>query len=102
MSYMSRLNRDFQKAPRLELSDASRYILMSDCHRGNRYSQRQFSEKPQHFNTGSCVHPYGITGIEISGRQLSLVKWSQKVRDDMTLYVAREVLAGPISLDSCI
>ena len=33
MSYMSRLNRDFQKAPRLELSDASRYILMSDCHR---------------------------------------------------------------------
>ena len=35
MSYMSRLNRDFQKAPRLELSDASRYILMSDCHRGN-------------------------------------------------------------------
>ena len=35
MSYMSRLNRDFQNAPRLELSDASRYILMSDCHRGN-------------------------------------------------------------------
>ena len=35
MSYMLRLNRDFQKAPRLELSDASRYILMSDCHRGN-------------------------------------------------------------------
>ena len=35
MSYMSRLNRDFQKAPRLELSDASRYILMSDCRRGN-------------------------------------------------------------------
>ena len=35
MSYMSRLNRDFQKAPRLELSDASRYILMSYCHRGN-------------------------------------------------------------------
>ena len=35
MSYMSRLNRDFQKAPRLELSDASRYILMSDCHRGS-------------------------------------------------------------------
>ena len=35
MSYMSRLNRDFQKAPRLELSDASRYIFMSDCHRGN-------------------------------------------------------------------
>ena len=35
MSYMSRLNRDFQKAPRLELSDASRYILMSDCHSGN-------------------------------------------------------------------
>lgn len=42
MSYMSRLNRDFQKAPRLELSDASRYILMSDCHRGNGTSNDNF------------------------------------------------------------
>ena len=42
MSYMSRLNRDFQKAPRLELSDASRYILMSDRHRGNGTSNDNF------------------------------------------------------------
>lgn len=69
---------------------------------GHTHRPRLGAADSPYFNTGSCVHPYGITGIEISGRQLSLVKWSQKVRDDMTLYVAREVLAGPISLDSCI
>lgn len=51
------------------------------------------------FNTGSCVHPHGITCIEIENRALTLVKWALSTRCDRTLYVAREVLAGPFPLD---
>lgn len=52
-----------------------------------------------YFNTGSCVHPHSITCIEIENRALTLVKWTLNTRRDMGLYVSREVLAGPFSLD---
>ena len=51
-----------------------------------------------YFNTGSCVHPRCITCIEIQNRSLTLCKWTINTRLDHTLYVAREVLAGPFSL----
>lgn len=53
-----------------------------------------------YFNTGSCVHPRCITCIEIIHRCLTLVKWSLSTRSDKSLYVSREVLAGPICVDS--
>lgn len=51
-----------------------------------------------YFNTGSCVHPRCITCIEIENRSLTLCKWVINTRSDHTLYVAREILAGPYSL----
>jgi UDP-2,3-diacylglucosamine pyrophosphatase LpxH len=51
--------------------------------------------KPPYFNTGSCVHPRCITGIELLGRDISLIKWSIKPNDEGVLIVARDVLAGP-------
>lgn len=51
--------------------------------------------KLPYFNDGSCVHPRGITGIEISGGRITLVKWSVKARADGTLFIGRDVLAGP-------
>lgn len=51
-----------------------------------------------YFNTGSCVHPRCITCIEIQNHSLTLCKWTINTRADRTLYVAREVLAGPFSL----
>lgn len=50
-------------------------------------------------NSGSCVHPGGITCIEIENRCLTLVKWSMKARQDFTLYAAREVLGKTVCLD---
>ena len=47
---------------------------------------------------GSCVHPYGITGIEITDMQLTLVKWKMATRPDLSLFVAREVLIGPVGI----
>ncbi len=59
-------------------------------------------EEPSfYYNTGSCVHPRCITCIEIEQYGLSLVKWSMSARADSTLYVAREVLSGPVCLIQC-
>lgn len=50
-------------------------------------------------NTGSCVHPRCITAIELEGRAFSLVKWTYCIRKDFSVYVCREVLAGPVVFD---
>lgn len=56
-------------------------------------------EQPAYYyNTGSCVHPRCITCIEIENNSLTLVKWTMAVRADNSLYVAREVLSGPVPL----
>ncbi len=56
-------------------------------------------EKPScYYNTGSCVHPRCITCIEVENCSLTLVKWSMSAYTNSTLYVAREVLSGPVSL----
>lgn len=48
-----------------------------------------------YFNDGSCVHPRGITGIEISDGNISLIKWSVKAKPDGILFIGKDVLAGP-------
>lgn len=53
---------------------------------------------PFYYNSGSCVHPYSITCLEIERMHISLIKWLLATRPDMSLYVTREVLAGPTSL----
>jgi len=50
-----------------------------------------------YFNTGSCVHPLCITGIEITfenGPSLRLVKWGQST-EGTALTIQRTVLEGP-------
>lgn len=49
----------------------------------------------RYFNDGSAVHPRCITAIEIEDGTITLVKWGQKTRGDGTLYIGRDVLAGP-------
>lgn len=48
-----------------------------------------------YFNCGSCVHPLSITGIEIVKGEIMLIRWYTNTKRDGTLYVEREVLAGP-------
>ena len=52
------------------------------------------TESPYYMNSGSCVHPRCITGIELTGNKLSLIKWCVDTRKDRSLYVAREVLSS--------
>lgn len=53
----------------------------------------------KYFNDGSCVHPRCITAIEIIQGQISLVKWTVMTREDRSMYVGKEILAGPVLLD---
>ena len=54
--------------------------------------------KTLYFNDGSCVHPRCITAIEIADGSIMLVKWCIHTRKDASLFVAREILAGPVLL----
>lgn len=54
------------------------------------------SKEVSHYaNTGSCVHPYSITCLEIEKLQISLVKWSISSDSNNRLFVKRELLEGP-------
>ena len=56
-------------------------------------------ENAPYFNDGSCVHPRCITGIEIVGGSIMLVKWSIKTKGDGLLYIGKDILAGPRRLE---
>ena len=45
-----------------------------------------------YLNSGSCVHPYQITCIEIEQEKLSLVKWYMDAHSNGSLYVERSCL----------
>lgn len=62
---------------------------------GHSHRPRLPKEGNRYLNAGSCVHPAGITAIEIENMTMTLVKWKMTTRPDMSLYVTRELLAGP-------
>lgn len=47
------------------------------------------------FNDGCCVHPRSVTGIEIAGGKISLIKWHIATTEDGTLKVVKVILEGP-------
>lgn len=53
----------------------------------------------RYLNAGSCVHPGGLTCIEIENMNFTLVRWAVQTRHDMLLYVEREVIAGPVAIE---
>ena len=53
-----------------------------------------------YFNDGSCVHPRCITAVELENGMAALVKWAHFTRMDGTLYVDREILAGPYEIEA--
>jgi predicted phosphodiesterase len=52
-----------------------------------------------YFNTGSCVHPRSITGIEITNGEIALIKWFIDTTDDGVLKIVKEIIEGPIAID---
>ena len=60
---------------------------------GHTHRPMMCTEESPYANTGSCVHPYRITCIEIQGSVLTLAKWYMDARQSGSLYVEREDLA---------
>ncbi len=66
----------------------------------------RFPNKDQlpYFNTGSCVHPRCITGIEIQNGEISLIKWWLTVTgargDEGNLAISKEIMKGPVNLEN--
>lgn len=79
----------------MEWAEENGHILI--C--GHTHHPMLGSKESPYFNTGSCIHPSGITGIEIQNRCMTLVKWSVATRKDQSLYVAREILGGTVCID---
>lgn len=52
----------------------------------------------RYFNDGSSVHPWSITAIEVQQDTIALVKWEQKTHTDGTVYIGKEIIAGPSML----
>lgn len=47
-----------------------------------------------YFNDGSCIHPNGITCLEIENGYITLVKWEFKINENEQLSIKRNVLEG--------
>lgn len=76
-------------------AEKNRHILIT----GHTHHPMAGSDTSLYFNTGSCVSPSGITGIEIADRCITLVKWSIGTRQDLTLYAFKEILGETVCVD---
>ena len=66
MSYHSRLSKAFKKAPVLLLNPCSRYVIISDCHRGNGSSNDNFLKNQNIYVTAlQYYYQHGYTYIEL-------------------------------------
>lgn len=52
-----------------------------------------------YINDGSCIHPNGITSLEIDKGFISLVKWFYDVNDQQVITVKRELLSSSIPIE---
>ncbi len=81
----------------MEWTVAEEQLLI--CGHTHRSYFPQPQEEAHYFNTGSCVHPRAITGIEIQDGRIALIKWELAPRHaDGALYIVRKVLVGPMPL----
>ena len=51
------------------------------------------------FNSGSCVHPRCITGLEIENNKITLIKWHVKTTEEGTMQIERTILEGPEKIE---
>lgn len=51
--------------------------------------------QPPYFNSGSCVRPRNITGLEISDGSIQLIEWRLWPDSEGRLQVVRRVIRGP-------
>lgn len=73
------------------IDEHNQMLIMGHTHRPKFANH---GETP-YFNTGCCVHPRNITGIEICEDKIQLVEWKIGICDNGLLQVQRRVIRGP-------
>lgn len=73
------------------IAELDQMLIMGHTHRPKFANH---GELP-YFNTGTCVHPRNITGIEICNDKIQLVEWKIGICEDGVLQVQRRVIRGP-------
>lgn len=53
------------------------------------------ADEPAYFNTGCCMHPRGITCLELMYGKIMLVSWNMHSKKDGTVYIKRTLIKGP-------
>lgn len=53
-----------------------------------------------YFNDGSCIHPSGITGIEIKNGEIALVKWKYEVDNESKIIVNKSYIERGVKIDN--
>lgn len=82
LDHIERLNKQLEKARQLQDAVVVKELEEELEFRKIEYAGKQFHKtmvKPSYFNSGCCCFSDGdITGIEIDGDNISLVKWKEK------------------------
>jgi len=60
----------------------------------------KFSKKKEipYFNTGCCIHPRGINGVEIVNGQIMLIDWRVRPERDGNLKITKKIIRGPMNI----
>ncbi len=69
-------------------SKKNRNIMSGHTHRPTIIN----TDRIKYINTGSCVHPNGVTCIELFESRLRLIRWTKCVDKNSYVYVCRQVL----------
>ena len=51
-----------------------------------------------YFNDGSCIHPNGITCLEIENGNITLVRWFFRVKKNNVVIIGKVIIEGPKSI----
>ena len=82
-----KIERNFKKS-----IESRRFMLI--CGHTHRPKFPRFDDLP-YFNAGCCIHPRGITGIEILDGMIMLVEWRIRTNQEGVLKISRKVIRGP-------
>ncbi|MGI6205496.1 MAG: metallophosphoesterase family protein [Anaerovoracaceae bacterium] len=71
--------------------------VMMICGHTHRPRLSQKGETP-YFNSGCVMHPGGMTCLELTFGEISLVRWTIHTRKDGMLYIKRATMKGPVNI----
>ncbi len=75
----------------------AQHKIMLICGHTHRPKMPQPGE-PAYFNTGCCMHPRGLTCLELIDGKISLVFWRVSSHEDGLMYIRRKVVQGPVPI----